>query len=141
MKRECLKPLYHGLDYEKYSVPGHCLTLVFVPTGHDTTASGISWILYSLAQHQDHQRYCVTGHCLTLVFVLTGHDTTASGISWILYSLAQHQDYQRKCQEEIDEILRDRETNDIEWSVFHAKFGFNSAVLEERLALLSQGSF
>ena len=45
----------------------------------------------------------------------SGHDTTASALSWILYSLAEHQEYQKKCQDEIDEILRGRDTDDLEW--------------------------
>lgn len=48
-------------------------------------------------------------------FLFEGHDTTASGISWILYSLAQHPEYQQKCQAEIDQILQDRDTDDIHW--------------------------
>ncbi|KAL4221389.1 hypothetical protein ACF0H5_019647 [Mactra antiquata] len=49
-------------------------------------------------------------------FLFEGHDTTASAISWILYSLAKHPEYQQKCQEEIDNILQDRSSDDIEWS-------------------------
>lgn len=30
----------------------------FMFEGHDTTASGISWILYALATHPEHQQRC-----------------------------------------------------------------------------------
>ena len=30
----------------------------FMFEGHDTTASGISWILYALAAHPEHQHRC-----------------------------------------------------------------------------------
>ena len=30
----------------------------FMFEGHDTTASGISWILYALATHPEHQQQC-----------------------------------------------------------------------------------
>lgn len=49
-------------------------------------------------------------------FLFEGHDTTASAISWILYSLAKHPEYQEKCQEEIDDLLVGRESDDILWS-------------------------
>ncbi|XP_053398219.1 cytochrome P450 4A12A-like [Mercenaria mercenaria] len=49
-------------------------------------------------------------------FLFEGHDTTASAISWILYSLAENPECQRKCQAEIDEVLGDSETGDVEWS-------------------------
>jgi len=44
-----------------------------------------------------------------------GHDTTASAISWILYSLAEHPDIQAKCQQEVDDILDGRESDEILW--------------------------
>lgn len=49
-------------------------------------------------------------------FLFEGHDTTASAISWILYSLAQHPECQRKCQQEIDDLLADRDSDDIQWN-------------------------
>ncbi|XP_053397274.1 cytochrome P450 4F1-like [Mercenaria mercenaria] len=49
-------------------------------------------------------------------FLFEGHDTTASAISWIMYSLAENPECQQKCQTEIDEILGDKETDDLEWS-------------------------
>ena len=48
-------------------------------------------------------------------YIYSGHDTTASSISWILYSLAQHPEYQLKCQQEIDEILQDRDSDELLW--------------------------
>ena len=44
-----------------------------------------------------------------------GHDTTASAISWILYSLAEHPECQRQCQEEIDRVISETETGELEW--------------------------
>ena len=46
---------------------------------------------------------------------LSGHDTTASGLSWILYNLARHPEYQERCRQEVRELLRDREPEEIEW--------------------------
>jgi cytochrome P450 len=48
-------------------------------------------------------------------FLFEGHDTTASGISWTLYSLAKHPEHQRTCQQEVDEIFRNKKSEDIEW--------------------------
>ncbi|XP_027706737.1 cytochrome P450 4F22 isoform X2 [Vombatus ursinus] len=48
-------------------------------------------------------------------FMFEGHDTTSSGLSWVLFNLARHPEYQEKCREEIQEIMRGRETEEIEW--------------------------
>ncbi|XP_062592665.1 ultra-long-chain fatty acid omega-hydroxylase-like [Saccostrea cucullata] len=48
-------------------------------------------------------------------FLFEGHDTTASAISWILYSLAEHPDHQRKCQEEIDRVVSETKSGELEW--------------------------
>ncbi|XP_020825033.1 cytochrome P450 4F3-like isoform X2 [Phascolarctos cinereus] len=48
-------------------------------------------------------------------FMFGGHDTTASGISWVLYNLAQHQEHQDHCRQEIQELLRGRQPEEIEW--------------------------
>ena len=45
----------------------------------------------------------------------SGHDTTASGLSWTLYNLARHPEYQERCRQEVRELLRDREPEEIEW--------------------------
>ncbi|VFV21473.1 cytochrome p450 4f6-like, partial [Lynx pardinus] len=49
-------------------------------------------------------------------FMFGGHDTTASGLSWVLYNLAKHPEYQERCRQEVQELLRDREPKEIEWS-------------------------
>eukprot|EP00073_Rattus_norvegicus_P048418 XP_017450648.1 PREDICTED: cytochrome P450 4F5-like [Rattus norvegicus] len=48
-------------------------------------------------------------------FMFGGHDTTASTLSWILYNLARHPEYQESCLQEVWELLRDREPEEIEW--------------------------
>ncbi|XP_065934057.1 cytochrome P450 4F8 isoform X2 [Magallana gigas] len=49
-------------------------------------------------------------------FLFEGHDTTASAISWILYSLAEHPEHQMKCQEEIDRVVSETESGELEWN-------------------------
>uniref|UniRef100_A0A4X2MFQ0 Cytochrome P450 family 4 subfamily F member 8 n=1 Tax=Vombatus ursinus TaxID=29139 RepID=A0A4X2MFQ0_VOMUR len=48
-------------------------------------------------------------------FMFEGHDTTASGISWALYNLAHHQEHQDRCHQEIQELLRGHQPEEIEW--------------------------
>lgn len=50
-------------------------------------------------------------HLLTV----SGHDTTASAICWTLCSLAEHPEHQRRIQQELDEVLKGRESDDILW--------------------------
>uniref|UniRef100_A0A3B3Z9F1 aromatase n=1 Tax=Periophthalmus magnuspinnatus TaxID=409849 RepID=A0A3B3Z9F1_9GOBI len=47
-------------------------------------------------------------------FMFAGHDTTASAICWTLYNLAQHSHYQEKCREEVKELLKERNGQEIE---------------------------
>lgn len=47
--------------------------------------------------------------------ILPGHDTTASGVSWTLYNVATHPEVQQKIQDEVDEIMRDKDEPRIEW--------------------------
>uniref|UniRef100_A0A8C5L310 Cytochrome P450 n=1 Tax=Jaculus jaculus TaxID=51337 RepID=A0A8C5L310_JACJA len=47
-------------------------------------------------------------------FMFEGHDTTASGLSWVLYNLARHPEHQERCREEVRELLRGRDTEEIE---------------------------
>ncbi|XP_023594536.1 docosahexaenoic acid omega-hydroxylase CYP4F3-like isoform X1 [Trichechus manatus latirostris] len=48
-------------------------------------------------------------------FMFGGHDSTASGISWVLYNLAKHPEYQERCRQEVQELLKDRRPEEIEW--------------------------
>ncbi|PNI50811.1 CYP4F2 isoform 8, partial [Pan troglodytes] len=35
---------------------------------------------------------------------------------WVLYHLAKHPEYQERCRQEVQELLKDREPKEIEWS-------------------------
>ncbi|XP_072040874.1 cytochrome P450 4F6-like [Amphiura filiformis] len=48
-------------------------------------------------------------------FMFAGHDTTTSAISWCLYDLGRHPDYQQQCRQEIDDLLKDRGTDHLNW--------------------------
>ncbi|XP_006754862.1 PREDICTED: phylloquinone omega-hydroxylase CYP4F2-like, partial [Myotis davidii] len=47
-------------------------------------------------------------------FMFEGHDTTASGLSWVLYNLARHPEYQERCRQEVQQLLGDREPQEME---------------------------
>ncbi|CAG5118710.1 unnamed protein product [Candidula unifasciata] len=49
-------------------------------------------------------------------FMFAGHDTTAAGAPWILYCFAKHPEYQTQVQAELDEVLKGRDSDHIEWS-------------------------
>ncbi|XP_023422415.1 cytochrome P450 4F3-like [Cavia porcellus] len=63
-----------------------------------------------------------------------GHDTTASGLSWVLYNLAKHPEYQERCRQEVQEVLRGREPEDIEWDDL-AQLPFLTMCIKESLRL------
>ncbi|NP_001009743.1 prostaglandin E2 omega-hydroxylase CYP4F21 precursor [Ovis aries] len=67
-------------------------------------------------------------------FMFEGHDTTASGLSWILYNLAKHPEYQERCRQEVQELLRDRESKEIEWDNL-AQLPFLTMCIKESLRL------
>ncbi|XP_074060412.1 ultra-long-chain fatty acid omega-hydroxylase isoform X2 [Macrotis lagotis] len=67
-------------------------------------------------------------------FMFEGHDTTSSGLSWVLFNLARHPEYQEKCREEIQEIMRGRETEEIEWDDL-AQMPFITMCIKESLRL------
>ncbi|XP_076978067.1 cytochrome P450 4F2-like [Tamandua tetradactyla] len=48
-------------------------------------------------------------------FMFGGHDTTATALSWVLYNLAKHPEYQERCRQEVQELLRDCQSEEIEW--------------------------
>ncbi|XP_051026828.1 cytochrome P450 4F6 [Acomys russatus] len=67
-------------------------------------------------------------------FMFGGHDTTASGLSWVLYNLAKHPEYQERCRQEVRELLRDREPEEIEWDDL-AQLPFLTMCIKESLRL------
>ncbi|XP_006898359.1 PREDICTED: leukotriene-B(4) omega-hydroxylase 1-like [Elephantulus edwardii] len=67
-------------------------------------------------------------------FMFEGHDTTASGLSWVLYNLAKHPEYQERCRKEVQELLRDRKSEDIEWDDL-AQMPFLTMCIKESLRL------
>ncbi|XP_008828235.1 cytochrome P450 4F4-like [Nannospalax galili] len=67
-------------------------------------------------------------------FMFAGHDTTASGLSWILYNLAKHPEYQERCRQEVQELLRDRESTEIEWDDL-AQLPFLTMCIKESMRL------
>ncbi|XP_036614860.1 cytochrome P450 4F2-like [Trichosurus vulpecula] len=67
-------------------------------------------------------------------FMFEGHDTTASGLSWALYNLAHHQEYQDRCRQEIQELLRGRQPEEIEWDDL-SQMPFLTMCIKESLRL------
>ncbi|XP_036613796.1 cytochrome P450 4F3-like isoform X2 [Trichosurus vulpecula] len=67
-------------------------------------------------------------------FMFGGHDTTASGICWVLYNLAQHQEHQEHCRQEIQELLRGRQPEEVEWDDL-AQMPFLTMCIKESLRL------
>ncbi|XP_004872591.1 cytochrome P450 4F6-like isoform X1 [Heterocephalus glaber] len=67
-------------------------------------------------------------------FMFAGHDTTASGLSWALYNLARHPEYQERCRQEVQELLRAREPEEIEWEDL-AQLPFLTMCIKESLRL------
>ncbi|XP_037674192.1 cytochrome P450 4F2-like isoform X2 [Choloepus didactylus] len=67
-------------------------------------------------------------------FMFGGHDTTASSLSWILYNLAKHPEYQDRCRQEVQELLRDRQSEEIEWDDL-ANLPFLTMCIKESLRL------
>ncbi|XP_004473679.2 cytochrome P450 4F3-like [Dasypus novemcinctus] len=67
-------------------------------------------------------------------FMFAGHDTTASGLSWVLYNLAKHPEYQERCRQEVQELLRDRGSEEIEWDDL-AHLPFLTMCIKESLRL------
>ncbi|PKK16845.1 hypothetical protein A306_00000366, partial [Columba livia] len=66
-------------------------------------------------------------------FMFEGHDTTASGLAWLLYNLAHHPHYQERCRQEVLELLRGRDTEDIEEDL--SRLPFTTMCIKESLRL------
>ncbi|XP_058148560.1 LOW QUALITY PROTEIN: ultra-long-chain fatty acid omega-hydroxylase-like [Dasypus novemcinctus] len=65
-------------------------------------------------------------------FMFEGHDTTSSGLSWLLFNLAKYPEYQEKCREEIQEVLKGRELEEVEWDDL-AQLPFTTMCIKESL--------
>ncbi|XP_078333592.1 ultra-long-chain fatty acid omega-hydroxylase-like [Crassostrea virginica] len=74
--------------------------------------------------------------CEVDTFMFAGHDTTASAISWILLSLAEHPDFQRKCQDEIDKVVSETDSGELEWKDLE-RLEFLSQCIKEGMRLHS----
>nr|XP_012613821.1 phylloquinone omega-hydroxylase CYP4F2-like [Microcebus murinus] len=68
------------------------------------------------------------------IFMFAGHDTTTSGLSWVLYNLARHPEHQERCRQEVRELLRGREPEEIEWEDL-AQLSFLTMCIKESLRL------
>ncbi|KAJ0062255.1 hypothetical protein NL108_002609 [Boleophthalmus pectinirostris] len=69
-------------------------------------------------------------------FMFAGHDTTASAICWTLYNLARHSDYQEKCREEVMELLKEQNGQEIQWEDL-TSLPFTTMCIKESLRLHS----
>ncbi|XP_010156842.1 PREDICTED: cytochrome P450 4F4-like, partial [Eurypyga helias] len=67
-------------------------------------------------------------------FMFEGHDTTASGLAWLLYNLARHPQYQERCRQEVRELLKGRDVEDIEWEDL-SHLPFTTMCIKESLRL------
>nr|KAG5687126.1 hypothetical protein BaRGS_034039 [Batillaria attramentaria] len=68
--------------------------------------------------------------------LLAGHDTTTSAISWAMFSLAQHPEIQASCQAEVDDLMADRQSDDIVWEDL-SKLPYLTMCIKETLRLYS----
>ncbi|XP_062454359.1 ultra-long-chain fatty acid omega-hydroxylase isoform X2 [Rhea pennata] len=67
-------------------------------------------------------------------FMFEGHDTTASGLVWLLYNLACHPHHQERCRQEVQELLKDREVEEIKWEDL-SHLPFTTMCIKESLRL------
>ncbi|NWU73865.1 CP4FN protein, partial [Pterocles burchelli] len=67
-------------------------------------------------------------------FMFAGHDTTASALAWLFYNLARHPHYQERCRQEVQELLKGRDTEDIEWEDL-SHLPFTTMCIKESLRL------
>ncbi|ESP04976.1 hypothetical protein LOTGIDRAFT_211775 [Lottia gigantea] len=73
-------------------------------------------------------------------FLFEGHDTTASAISWALFSLADNGEIQDRVQQEIDNLLVGRNSDDLEANDLQ-KLPYLSMCIKESLRLHSTVSY
>ncbi|NWS50721.1 CP4F4 protein, partial [Probosciger aterrimus] len=67
-------------------------------------------------------------------FMFAGHDTTASALAWLLYNLACHQQHQDRCRQEVQELLKGRDVEDIAWEDL-SRLPFTTMCIKESLRL------
>ncbi|XP_029942080.1 cytochrome P450 4F3 [Salarias fasciatus] len=67
-------------------------------------------------------------------FMFAGHDTTASAVCWTLYNLARHAHYQDRCRQEVKELLRGRDGDDVQWEDL-SNLPFTTMCIRESLRL------
>ncbi|KFQ99680.1 Cytochrome P450 4F22, partial [Nipponia nippon] len=67
-------------------------------------------------------------------FMFEGHDTTASGLAWLLYNLARHPHYQERCRQEVRQLLKGRDVEEIEWEDL-SHLPFTTMCIKESLRL------
>ncbi|XP_054663789.1 ultra-long-chain fatty acid omega-hydroxylase isoform X2 [Grus americana] len=67
-------------------------------------------------------------------FMFEGHDTTASGLAWLLYNLARHPHYQEQCRQEVRELLKGRDVEEIDWDDL-SHLPFTTMCIKESLRL------
>ena len=48
-------------------------------------------------------------------FMFGGHDTVSSAVSWCLYNLARFPEYQQQCRDEVENLLRDKDKDELDW--------------------------
>nr|KAG5710027.1 hypothetical protein BaRGS_030103 [Batillaria attramentaria] len=46
-------------------------------------------------------------------FLFAGHETSSTAMSWLLHLLTQNLDYQVRVQEEVESVLKDRDSTDV----------------------------
>ncbi|KAM6038313.1 LOW QUALITY PROTEIN: ultra-long-chain fatty acid omega-hydroxylase [Chlamydotis macqueenii] len=67
-------------------------------------------------------------------FMFGGHDTTASALAWLLYNLAHHPHYQERCRQEVRELLKGRDAEEIQWEDL-SSLPFTTMCIKESLRL------
>ncbi|NXE15886.1 CP4FN protein, partial [Lophotis ruficrista] len=67
-------------------------------------------------------------------FMFGGHDTTASALAWLLYNLAHHPHYQERCRQEVRELLKGRDAEEIQWEDL-SNLPFTTMCIKESLRL------
>lgn len=73
-------------------------------------------------------------------FLFEGHDTTTSSMCWTLYSISQHPEWQTRIQQEIDHVLKHKNTKDIDYEDL-SKLESLTLCIKEGMRLHSPVSF